>query len=92
MPTVDHPRALDSVPGHLPDSVSVGGDSYPVSDDGTVDLPTEADVRTLAAAYDLDTEALQSAGTCDEIKSDGDVCGRGLPCPYHSDGDEEESE
>jgi len=24
-------------------------------------------------------------GTCQVEKSDGDICGRDLPCPYHSD-------
>ena len=23
--------------------------------------------------------------TCETVKSDGEVCGRELPCPYHSD-------
>jgi hypothetical protein len=26
--------------------------------------------------------------TCDAVKNDGDVCGRELPCPYHSDEEE----
>jgi len=25
------------------------------------------------------------AGTCEVVKSDGEVCGRELPCAYHSD-------
>ena len=28
------------------------------------------------------------AGTCEVVKSDGDVCGRDLPCQYHPDGGE----
>ncbi|QLH80975.1 hypothetical protein [Halosimplex pelagicum] len=32
------------------------------------------------------------AETCDEVKSDGEVCGRDLPCPYHSDEDDNEQE
>lgn len=27
------------------------------------------------------------AETCDAVKSDGEVCGRELPCPYHDDED-----
>jgi len=27
----------------------------------------------------------EPAGTCDEVKNDGDVCGRELPCPYHGE-------
>lgn len=26
--------------------------------------------------------------TCDVVKSDGEVCGRELPCRYHSDGED----
>lgn len=25
------------------------------------------------------------AGSCDTVKDDGEVCGRNLPCPYHTD-------
>jgi len=35
-----------------------------------------------------DTDAPDDAGdaeTCTTVKNDGDVCGRELPCPYHSD-------
>lgn len=31
------------------------------------------------------------ADECQEVKADGEVCGRELPCPYHSD-DEEATE
>jgi hypothetical protein len=27
----------------------------------------------------------EDSGTCDAVKSDGEVCGRELPCPYHGD-------
>jgi hypothetical protein len=33
-------------------------------------------------------EVVDDSETCDVVKSDGEVCGRDLPCPYHSDGDE----
>lgn len=37
----------------------------------------------------VDSERSDSGGstpdTCETVKSDGDVCGRELPCPYHSD-------
>lgn len=35
-----------------------------------------------------DSEEETDAETCQTVKSDGDVCGRELPCAYHSDGDE----
>lgn len=28
--------------------------------------------------------------TCQEVKDDGDVCGRELPCSYHTDEDDSE--
>lgn len=34
--------------------------------------------------FELDVE------TCQVEKSDGDICGRELPCPYHSDDPAEE--
>lgn len=36
---------------------------------------------TDAGAGDEDEEP----ETCQTVKNDGDVCGRELPCPYHSD-------
>ena len=32
-----------------------------------------------------DSDAEPDSGTCDAVKTDGEVCGRELPCPYHSD-------
>lgn len=84
MPTVTHPRALDDVAGHSPARVTVHGATYPVSD-GQVTLPDERDVSALAAAYGVPTDALRTTETCDAVKADGDVCGRELPCSYHSD-------
>jgi hypothetical protein len=88
MPTVRHPRDREDVAGHPPAAVTVRGRSYDVArddDTATVDLPTDADVRALASAYDLAADALRVAETCDVVKADGDVCGRDLPCPYHTD-------
>ncbi|MFC4549385.1 MULTISPECIES: hypothetical protein [Halorussus] len=31
------------------------------------------------------TEGEDGSNTCDVVKSDGEVCGRDLPCAYHSD-------
>lgn len=84
MPTVRHPQARDDVAGNLPARVTVNGESYAV-EDGRVDLPTDADVTALADAYGLAAEELRDAETCDVVKADGDVCGRELPCAYHSD-------
>jgi len=59
----------------------------------------EASARALASAYDEDVAALRvgegtdadsgqteaDTDTCQTVKSDGEVCGRELPCPYHSE-------
>lgn len=90
MPTVRHPRARDDVAGHPPAAVTVRGRSYPVArddDPATVTLPDAADVAALAAAYDLAADDLRVTETCDAVKSDGEVCGRELPCQYHSEDD-----
>jgi hypothetical protein len=84
MPTVQHPRTLDAVDGHPPARVTVGGSTYAVND-GTVDLPDDTAVRELARAYDLSPGDIRTGGTCDVVKSDGDVCGRERPCPYHDE-------
>jgi len=85
MPTVRHPCDRDDVTGHLPDVVTVRRENYDVADDGTVTLPTDADVRTLADAYGLAPGDLSDTETCDVVKADGEVCGRERPCSYHDD-------
>lgn len=54
----------------------------PVEDaDGTDDVddgdPDDTDDEADAAD--------ETAETCDVVKTDGEVCGRDLPCPYHTD-------
>lgn len=53
------------------------------------------DVSDDAADYlgSLDEFTVEdTAGTCDVEKSDGEICGRELPCRFHSDTDDEEDE
>lgn len=92
---VTHPLAnRDTSP---PEAVSVApGESYDVVD-GVVDVPDAAAERLAdvwAARYDVDAAALldHGAATCDAVKSDGEVCGRELPCQYHSDSDSDDAE
>jgi len=64
------------------------GRQYSVRDDGTVSVPDDvvsALVQSWAAHYGVDPEAclVDPSGTCEVVKSDGDVCGRERPCPYH---------
>jgi hypothetical protein len=81
---VTHPRAGDAP---LPSVATVAGTDYRI-EDGVVDAPETA-ARTLADAwaerFDADPEALIVAETCDTVKADGEICGRELPCPYHSE-------
>lgn len=65
----------------------VGGNGYYIRDgpdfenDGDKAVVGErtADRLTSRDDFELVIE------TCDAVKSDGDVCGRDLPCPYHSE-------
>jgi len=89
---VAHPHAdRDASPA----AVTVGTDTYPVDEDGIIQCPADraaevADV--LARAHDVPPDGLltredeppDSPATCDTVKQDGEVCGRELPCPYHS--------
>jgi hypothetical protein len=50
----------------------VDPDDIVYKEDGSPDGDEDADTNT-------------EAETCDTVKSDGEVCGRELPCAYHSD-------
>lgn len=83
---VQHPHARrDTEP---PGAATIDGTTYPVDSDGTVEAPA-TDAQALADAwahrFDCDPDDLIVAETCDTVKSDGEVCGRDLPCPYHSE-------
>lgn len=65
-------------------------------DDGQyVDVDGERAARAVADAYDGanivsdadgdSADAAASEGTCDTVMNSGEVCGRGLPCPYHTE-------
>lgn len=84
---VRHPRALADVAGHPPSAVSVDRTEYAI-EDGIVDVPDEYVADRLASAYGLSVSDIRVTETCDVVKADGEVCGRELPCPYHSEDDE----
>lgn len=44
----------------------------------------DAESETLHADGDGEPDSV----TCEAVKTDGEVCGRELPCPYHSDDEE----
>jgi hypothetical protein len=56
--------------------VWVDGDHYVRGDEVTIP----------AGVYERIPESFERVTeTCDHVKDDGDVCGRDLPCRYHSD-------
>lgn len=81
-----HPRVdpdADGAPGF---SVSLAGETIPLDADGTFETDADAAVEGLAKAYGTTADAIrvdEPPGTCDVVKSDGDVCGRSRPCHYH---------
>lgn len=77
------------------DYVSIlGRDKVPVDDDGTFPVPDDVAEQFLETwcernGYDReDVLADDGPATCEVVKNDGEVCGRELPCPYHSEGEE----
>jgi len=96
---VQHPQADRDCP--LPAAVTCpDGETRHPDSDGWVTAPDDV-ARALADAwaahYGADADALLGADdadagggpadTCDAVKLDGEVCGRDLPCPYHTDDD-----
>jgi len=83
--TVQHPHAdRDASPA----AVTVGTDTYPVNDDGVIECPADAEssvAARLARVYGCDSDDLRVRETCDVVKTDGEVCGRDLPCRFHSE-------
>lgn len=88
--TVLHPaHERDATPA----AVTVGQETYQVDSDGVVDCPdAKADrvAQRLADAHGCDPDTLVTTPTCDVQKHDGEICGRDLPCPYHTDPDGEQ--
>lgn len=87
--TVTHPLARREG-GAVPGGYTYGTTTYPIDSDGTIDCPPdveEAIAEALADRYGADVTDIYGPGeeTCDVVKSDGEVCGRDLPCQYHPD-------
>jgi hypothetical protein len=81
------PRADAEADGYADDYVEVQGDLVAVDDAGEFTHPaiTEAWARDYADRQGVDYERVVVDDTCEVVKSDGEVCGRDLPCPYHDD-------
>jgi len=85
-----HPLADDDVGGSPPASVTgPSGTDYQVAADGTIECPDDV-ANALESAwadrYDWYDDAVVVSGgdTCRVEKADGEMCGRDLPCQYHS--------
>jgi hypothetical protein len=71
-----HPYAVrDTTP---PSVVTVAGEDYAIAADGTVDCPEDV-AATIRAAWE------ERFGVCLATTTDGDTCGRALPCQYHTE-------
>jgi hypothetical protein len=71
-------------------AIDVNGDHVLPDDNGHYDIgDSRGWLEGYARANDCAPDDLLVTDTCDEVKSDGEVCGRELPCRYHTDdGDE----
>lgn len=92
---VTHPHAGD---GAAPGYVDVQGERVPVTN-GTFEIPADASgwLRAFASRHgvdpgDLAREEDDPPDTCDTVMTDGTTCGRELPCPYHTDDTDDETE
>lgn len=90
MTRIQHPRALEGDPPGV--AIDVDGEHVAPDEEGVYELPEDAEgwLERFAAANDADAEELvveADSGTCQVVKNDGEVCGRDLPCSYHSDED-----
>lgn len=88
---IRHPEALDGVGGQCPHAVRLGGVRYDCGDGASFDV-SRARAEALADRYGVDVASIAvgdepaddaESGVCEVVKTDGDVCGRTKPCPYH---------
>jgi len=81
---IRHPR--DSGDGGPGIAIDVNGETVLPDEDGVYDIGgSRGWLESYAAAHDCDPDELLVPDTCDAVKADGEVCGRDLPCPYHSE-------
>lgn len=66
-------------------------DGVSVEQGETVDVDEET-AEYLVGEWGFEHADDPDADTCTEVKSDGEVCGRELPCSYHSDDGDEADE
>lgn len=67
-------------------AIDVDGETVTPDENGHYDIGDRRGwLERYAAANDCEPESLIVSETCDVEKADGEICGRDLPCPYHSD-------
>lgn len=86
-----HPRVVQGK--HPPPVIAVDGTDVPVDGAGRFDVPVDQAewLAELADTYGVALHAIREGGpgVCEAVKDDGEVCGRDLPCQYHSDSEDE---
>ena len=85
MPRYRHPRVDADDPARF--AVQLGDEQVVLDSDGCFESEDDRAVERLADAYGTTPEDMRvdDGETCEVVKADGDVCGRELPCPYHSE-------
>jgi len=86
MPRYRHPRNIGrDDPAQF--AVDLGGERVVLDADGCFETDADDAVARLARVHGFEVDALRvdTADTCDTVKSDGEVCGRERPCPYHDE-------
>jgi len=67
-------------------AIDVNGETVTPDECGHYDIgDNRAWLEDYAKAHDCSVDELLVAATCEVVKSDDDVCGRELPCAYHSE-------
>jgi hypothetical protein len=84
MPRYRHPRNIGrDDPAQF--AVDLGGERVVLDADGCFETDADDAVARLADAHGYDVADLRVTDTCETVKSDGEVCGRDRPCPYHDE-------
>lgn len=79
-----HPRAINGDPPGV--AVDVDGEVVTPDENGWYEADvSEPWLEQYASANGVSVSDLTDSGTCEEVKTDGEVCGRELPCAYHSE-------
>lgn len=69
---------------HAEDCPELGGPVRPIAEESVKSLE-DPDYCPDCSPLDSDSGSDSAPETCETVKADGEVCGRELPCPYHSE-------